>query len=272
VRRVSADQAFVLVAGEAEKGNPDAMLTLGGMYEQGIGIGRNFGKAREWYQKAAAAGLATGRYNVGVCWELGMGSEVNLEKALEEYQKAADMGLAQAMFKIFTLLSTSDDSPKDEQRSFDLGLPQAMFKLFAQPSTGGISKDKSRAFANLQKAADAGHADAAGLLGVTLLNGLSGQEKNQAKALTYLAIAAQAGNLEAMKNLGVVFKDGLGTNVSLVTALKWYLIALKGGYPAEAIQPIIDELRAQTGEAQAAKVEKDADDWIAAFKARQGGS
>ncbi|MDR0338973.1 MAG: hypothetical protein LBH65_01710, partial [Desulfovibrio sp.] len=34
VRRVSADQAFVLVAGEAEKGNPDAMLTLGGMYEQ----------------------------------------------------------------------------------------------------------------------------------------------------------------------------------------------------------------------------------------------
>jgi TPR repeat protein len=38
------------------KGDPDAMIYLGRLYENGWGVARDFAKAREWYQKAADTG------------------------------------------------------------------------------------------------------------------------------------------------------------------------------------------------------------------------
>ena len=42
----------------AEAGNGKARLIMGFFYEQGWGVEQDFAKAREWFQKAAAAGNA----------------------------------------------------------------------------------------------------------------------------------------------------------------------------------------------------------------------
>jgi TPR repeat protein len=40
----------------ADGGNQDAMNNLGELYYYGHGVTRDYGKAREWYQKAADGG------------------------------------------------------------------------------------------------------------------------------------------------------------------------------------------------------------------------
>jgi TPR repeat protein len=72
------------------------MLELGGLYENGYGVDRDYGKAREWYQKAADKGNAYAMYNLGGLYENGNGVAQDYGKAREWYQKAADAGHADA--------------------------------------------------------------------------------------------------------------------------------------------------------------------------------
>lgn len=232
---VTADRAFVLIAGEAEKGNVDAMLNVGSFYERGFGIGRNFGKAKEWYTKAADAGSATGIYNVGVCHEIGMGTEVNVAKAIEYYDKADKAGFAPAAFKLFTMYAAGTGMPKDEAKA-------AQF---------------------LKKASDAGDANAMGVYGVSLLYGQNGVKKDGAAAIKTLQKSAETGNLESAKNLGVVFRDGIETKANPSEALKWYLIAKKAGYPEQAIDGVIQDLQQKVGQKQGSAMEKQAEEWVA---------
>ena len=37
----------------AEQGNGDAELSLGNMYEMGLGVGKSYAEARKWYGRAA---------------------------------------------------------------------------------------------------------------------------------------------------------------------------------------------------------------------------
>src|SRR5271165_3588152 len=46
-------KALLLVQKAADAGDPRAMNNLGSMYADGRGVAQDYGKAREWYQKAA---------------------------------------------------------------------------------------------------------------------------------------------------------------------------------------------------------------------------
>ena len=147
--------SFALVAAEAEKGKVQAMLQLGGFYEQGVGVGRNYSKAFEWYQKAASAGRPEGYYNLGVCYEIGMGAAGDMAKSVQNYQKAAEMGLTQAMQKLASIYITGASVP----RNTDLGM------------------------AWLEQAASAGNSQAMNELGVIYLSGPLERKKDEKKAL-----------------------------------------------------------------------------------------
>ncbi|MDL2266620.1 sel1 repeat family protein [Desulfovibrio sp. OttesenSCG-928-G15] len=231
---VSPDQAFVLIAGEAEKGNVDAMLNLGSFYERGFGIARNFGKAKEWYQKAADTGSGVGLYNVGVCYEIGMGTEVNVAKALSFYEKADAASFSPAPLKMYTLYLNGS----------------------------GVPKDETKAVSYLQKAANAGNSEALSILGVAQLYGQNGIQKNGAEAVKSITKSAEAGNMEAVKNLGVIFKDGIEVKPSPETALQWFFILKKAGYQGDDIDPIIQDLQQKVGVNKAGDSEKAADAWI----------
>jgi TPR repeat protein len=230
------DQAFSEALAGAERGDPQALLKLGAFYAEGVVVQKNYSKARECYEKAAQAGLAEGIYNVAVCWEVGMGSEADPARAAEYFRKAADMMLPQALFKMSVIL--------------DSGF--------------GVGRDEKASIGYMIKAAAAGHPDAAAIMGVVYMNGLRGQKKNAEEGMKMLKMAASSGRVEAIKNIAVVYKDGIGIKASPADALKWYVIAEKCGYPAEALSAVTGDLRKKLSKEQQKKAESEADAWIKA--------
>ena len=232
--QITREQAFSMIRAEAEKGDPAALITLGGFYAEGVGVQKNYSKARECYEKAAQSGMAEGFYNVGVCWEIGMGSEADPSRAADFFSKAAEKNLPQALFKMSAILDSGVGVKRDEKASVDY----------------------------MERAALAGHPDAASIMGLVYLNGLRGRKKDPTEGIKMLKAAAAAGNAEAMKNMAVVYKDGIGTPASPVNSLKWYVIAEKCGYPAEALSAVTAELREKLSPEQQRKAESEADAWI----------
>jgi hypothetical protein len=237
----SPQEILARVSAQAERGDSQAMFAMGGFYVEGLLVQRNFSTAREWYEKAAAAGLAEGVFNVGVCWETGMGSAADPEKAAGFFKRAADMNLPQALFKMSVIL--------------DGGL--------------GVERDQTASLDYLKRAADARHPDAASIMGLVYLNGANGEKKDGNKGLNMLKIAAEAGNVEAMKNIAVVYKDGIEVQASPYDALKWYLIAEKCGFPKDGLASVTDELRKKLKKDQLKKAETDADAWIKTAAAKR---
>ena len=235
--QVSPEQAFNMVAGEAsEKGQPQAMLTLGAFYEQGYGVSRNFIKAFEWYEKAAKAGLAEGMFNLGVCYEVGMGHSGDMAKALQHFEQAAAKGLAQANYKLFTMYGTGH----------------------------GVAIDESKAFSHLQKAADAKFAPALNEIALVNAQGLLGQPKDTDKAFAIFTEAAESGLPQSMVSLAAFYKDGIGTKADPVTSLRWLLIAQQAGLPQD-ISPFISEIKKGLKAPQIKEAETKATAWIKAF-------
>ena len=66
------------------------------LYEDGQGIAQDYGKAREWYEKAAIQGYADAQNNLGLLYEKGLGVGRDYNKAREWYEKAAAQGHAGA--------------------------------------------------------------------------------------------------------------------------------------------------------------------------------
>lgn len=238
---ISQAEAFTLMAGEAEKGNPAAMLTLGVMYERGIGTPRNFIKAFEWYGKAATANMAEGYYNVGVCYEIGMGNGGDPAKAFYNFEKSAELGLAQGLYKLATLYFIGFGTTRNEPWGVEL----------------------------LNRAAAAGHMVAANQLGVIYFEGRAGQAKDEGKAFTMFSRAAELGNAEAMKNLAVFYRDGLGRPADPPEELKWYTLARRAGFPAGAVDAAIQQVSEKLGPDATKKVEETVEAWIADFQSRQ---
>ena len=52
------------------------------LYAKGEGIAQDYDKAREWYQKAADAGIASAMTNLGLMYDNGQGITQDYDKAL----------------------------------------------------------------------------------------------------------------------------------------------------------------------------------------------
>ena len=68
------------------------MVNLGMHYANGLGVVRDYAKAREWYEKAAAKDNTTAMLNLAVLYHNGQGVARNYAKAREWLNKAADRG------------------------------------------------------------------------------------------------------------------------------------------------------------------------------------
>jgi TPR repeat protein len=85
-------ETFALLQAGADHGDVTSMRNLGVVYRDGVGVGQNDVKAREWYQKAADKGDARAMNNLGLLYQNGQGVAQDFSKAREWYEKAADMG------------------------------------------------------------------------------------------------------------------------------------------------------------------------------------
>ena len=89
----------------AAQGSAMAQLNLGVMYQNGQGVPQDYATARGWYEKAAAQGLSQAQLNLGVLFYNGLGMSQNSVMASQWWEKAAYQGHAQAQYKLGLLYS-----------------------------------------------------------------------------------------------------------------------------------------------------------------------
>jgi uncharacterized protein len=92
----------------AKDGNPDCQFILGRLIEA-----KDPGAAADWYRKAAEAGSAKARYNLGVLYNTGQGVPKDTRISAEWYSKAAYQNHAGAQFNLAYLYETGDGVPKN---------------------------------------------------------------------------------------------------------------------------------------------------------------
>ena len=101
------------------------MHGLGFLYEQGEGVPKDYAKAREWYEKAAAAGNSFGMNSLGVLNQNGWGMSQDYAKAREWYEKAIASNNRFAPRNLAILLDNGKGGSTDYARAAKLILDAA---------------------------------------------------------------------------------------------------------------------------------------------------
>lgn len=84
-----------------------AQFNLGSLYAEGLGVAQDYGKARVWFEKAAAQGEVLAQYSLGVLYEHGLSVRQSYGKACTWYEKAAIQGYAPAQSNLGVLYMKS---------------------------------------------------------------------------------------------------------------------------------------------------------------------
>jgi TPR repeat protein len=241
-QKISPEALFALMLMNAEKGQSQAMLNLGRLYEEGVGVPRNFTKALEWYQTAADAGEKEAHMRLGLCYEIGMGAAADIGRAIKNFEKAAELGFAPARHKLAGLYLQGRGLPKDENKGFAL----------------------------LTQAADAGEAAALFDLGVILRDGLFGRKAEPEKSRARFLKAAEAGHAGAVLAYAAMCREGAGGKADPEGALAWLLALRNAGAQGSGLDEAITELRGKLTPQQAANAEKGAGRRLAAWNKMRG--
>ncbi|MGN6837925.1 tetratricopeptide repeat protein, partial [Neisseria sp. P0022.S010] len=70
----------------AKQGNAKAQYNLGGMYDNGQGVRKDYAQAVQWYRKAAEQVFAKAQYNLGVMYEKGQSVRKDYVEAVRWYR------------------------------------------------------------------------------------------------------------------------------------------------------------------------------------------
>ena len=106
----AAAAAFIV---SARGGDAGAMVSLGGLYAEGLGVRRDFNAAFRWYAAAADLGDAGAMYNLGWLYSTGSGVVADYDEAAHWYRKAAALGNVGAMHGLGLLYGRGDGVPRD---------------------------------------------------------------------------------------------------------------------------------------------------------------
>lgn len=199
------EQALAEYGTAAELGFPLADVSLGGLYELGLGVEPDASQAVHYYQKAfEEAKLPIAAANLGYAYDSGVGVDIDKAKAAMYFELASDAGIAWA--------TTS------------LGY------LYEQGT--GVEADYERAVELYQIAAAAGDAAAANNLGSAYERGEGGLTRSAEKAKEFYEKAIEGGSGLAMANLGNIYaygKEGIPKDTG--KAREYYRAAIKSDDP-----------------------------------------
>jgi len=98
----------------AERGDPEAQLNLGLMYEMGWGPARNLDAAAAWYRKAAEQGNHFAQDSLGSL----LSRSEQYEEAMQWFLKAAEQGNASAQNNLGYMHSQGRGVPRDPVRAY----------------------------------------------------------------------------------------------------------------------------------------------------------
>ncbi len=121
----------------AEAGVSEAMLYLGKMYSDSLGVLKDYKKAIEWLNKGSQAGNAETSTLLGVMYLNGQGVSPDPEKSISLFEKAAKAGDAEAMYNLGLMhdygrgVDNEDDVTAQDwyKKAANLGHEQAQERL-----------------------------------------------------------------------------------------------------------------------------------------------
>lgn len=87
--REDADEALGWIRQAANAGHHGAMVQLGKLYRNGVGVAQNYTLAHKWIVQAALAGDAEGMLELGRLYRSGIGVEPDLMQAYAWFNRAA---------------------------------------------------------------------------------------------------------------------------------------------------------------------------------------
>ncbi|MGG4603986.1 tetratricopeptide repeat protein [Paenalcaligenes sp. Me131] len=107
---------FKTIQREAEQSNPHAQYYLGLLYYWM----NYYGKAHEWFEKAAEQGLAQAQFSLGVMYDQGRGVPQNDVKAFEWYEKSAQQGDVDAQLSLGVMYMIGQGTPQNQATAKEL--------------------------------------------------------------------------------------------------------------------------------------------------------
>jgi hypothetical protein len=144
----------------AEKGDQEARVIVGEIYERGLGVEPDFAAAARWYRLAADDGSRRAQINLGHLYEQGLGVAQDPTAALDWYRRAAGRDAA---IELDLNVAAEDGALRAalEQRTRELEQSLAELQLELGQSRDALSSMENRASAAESKAAAAETAAAA---------------------------------------------------------------------------------------------------------------
>jgi uncharacterized protein len=197
----SARAAF---AEAADAGSPSAMSYLGWMYEEGHGVTADAGRAVQWYARAARAGAHPFAIKLGWMYLAGQGIEPDRATAEGWFRFAIDAGHHPANIALASVLISDALGGRDPQRVFE-------------------------ARELLESALGQGQSLASYFLARLFLEGVGSHPVDAERAVQYALVGADAGHAEAQGLLALMAHEGEGMDADPVLALKWASLAAAGG-------------------------------------------
>lgn len=201
----------------AKNNNPECILRLGLIYEEGDGVQKNILKAADWYQRGAKAGIPSCLYNLG---KLIINKEIAGEeqKGFSLIQQAAEEGYSFAqnyMGKAYRFGWMVNINPVRATNWFtkaaEQGLSDAMCNLGDMYShEDGLTTNYEKALYWYEKAAEDKHQRALTEIGDMYYSG-KGVLQDYPKAMEYYQRACEEGYPYAFYSLGFMYLKGQGT-------------------------------------------------------------
>jgi TPR repeat protein/serine/threonine protein kinase len=218
---------------------------IGEAYYRGEGKARNFGRAAEFFRKAAERGNRDAAYTLGYLLIEGKTGTANLEEGAQWYARASDQGHLDARNSLGLCYKKGVGVAKDPAKAVRLfrdaakdGHVAAMVNLAACYEKGeGVAEDIEQAITWYEKAASKNNSRAAEQaqklafeLAEDWYRGRGSRVKNVYKAAEFYRKAADSGHREAQFRLGWILMKGEAGTANPDEAVKWYAKAADQGH------------------------------------------
>ncbi len=245
---------------QAQAGDANAQVTVGGWFYQGRHVDQNYDTAAQWWAKAAKAGNTKAIGFLGLCYQGGRGVTRDSIRAAGLYTRSLKEGNKELMK---SLIESADKG----------NLFSTVFVAQCYQKGLGVKKDNYKAAAYYEKAAKKGSVDADRELGLMLLNNKQASEavkyfkagaakgdlsstfyygklltegkgvaKDPTQGMIYMQKAAEAGFANAQLYLGRAYYEGVGVRKSPETGYSWMLKAARNGNSNAMYQTAMKEV------------------------------
>ena len=97
----------------AERGDAEAQVSLGWMYQTGQGFARDYHQAAHWYRAAADQGNGLAQYSLGELYAVGLGVPQDFAQAVAWHRRAAEGGNVSAQFRLAYFYENGLGVPRD---------------------------------------------------------------------------------------------------------------------------------------------------------------